>query len=80
MVRRVATIPRPPSIDDKVDGERKSPDKTTADGFGDKPVKNICNLGRFASSYTSLMEIIRRRAKVVEDEEEVEVDRDIVVQ
>lgn len=42
-VLRVATIPRPPSIEDNVDGERKSPARTTAEGrrlvrYGDDEV------------------------------------------
>jgi hypothetical protein len=55
----VATIPRPPSIDDNVDGLRKSPHNTTAFGFGDNLVKNVCILGKFSSEYTSLIDAIR---------------------
>jgi hypothetical protein len=81
-VLRVATIPRPPSIEERVDGDRKSPARTTAEGRigrcgvdvagdddddddDDNFDRKVCSRGRFASSYTSLMATIRRRANVV---------------
>ena len=57
------TIPRPPSIDDNVDGDKKSPARMTADGLGYNLAKKVCNRGKFDNSYTSLMDTIRRRVK-----------------
>jgi hypothetical protein len=46
----LTTIPRPPSIEDRVDGERKSPASTTAVGFGDSCERKVCTRGKFATS------------------------------
>ena len=61
---KLTTIPRPQSIDDNVDGDKKSPANIIADGGGiveefefeldDNLDKNVCNLGKLVNSYTSL--------------------------
>ena len=43
------TIPRPPSIDDNVDGDKKSPARMTADGLGYNLAKKVCNRTRYVS-------------------------------
>lgn len=49
--RKRTTIPRPPSIEESVDGDKKSPATIMADGLmGDNLAKNVCTLGKFVNS------------------------------